>query len=63
MSIQVAVSRMGSQTALARAVNVTPQAVQMWVKLGRVSINKLVEVERVSGVSRQQLRPDLFTQD
>lgn len=51
---------MGSQSALARAVKVSPQAVQQWVKAGRVSHKKVIETERASGVSRQALRPDIY---
>jgi DNA-binding transcriptional regulator YdaS (Cro superfamily) len=59
-SIEKAVQAVGSQSALARAVNVTPQAVQQWVEAGRVSHKKVIEVERVSGVPRQELRPDIY---
>ena len=59
-SIEKAVRAVGSQSALARAVKVTPQAVQQWVDAGRVSHKKVIEVERVSGVPRQELRPDIY---
>ncbi|MDR2506582.1 MAG: helix-turn-helix domain-containing protein [Candidatus Accumulibacter sp.] len=59
-SIERAVQAVGSQSALARAVNVTPQAVQQWVEAGRVSHKKVIDVERVSGVPRQELRPDIY---
>lgn len=59
-SIQMAVLAIGGQSALARAVNVTPQAVQHWVKAGRVSHKKTIEVERVSGIPRHELRPDIY---
>ena len=59
-SIEKAVKAVGSQSALARAVNVTPQAVQQWVVAGRVSHKKVIKVEMVSGVLRQELRPDIY---
>ena len=59
-SIERAVQAMGSQSALARATNVRPQAVQQWVAAGRVSHTKVLDVERVSGVPRHELRPDLY---
>lgn len=59
-AIEKAVHAVGSQSSLARSVNVTPQAVQQWVEAGRVSHKKVIEVERVSGVSRQELRPDIY---
>lgn len=58
--IEKAVAAIGSQSALARAVGVTPQAVQLWVKSGQVSFKRVVDVERASGVSRAELRPDIF---
>ena len=59
-SIERAVQAVGSQSALARATNVTPQAAQQWVARGRVSHKKVIEVARVSGVPRHELRPDLY---
>lgn len=58
--ISKAVTAAGSQSALARAVNVTPQAVQQWVESGRVSHKKVLDVEKATGVSRAELRPDLY---
>lgn len=59
-SIEKAVQVSGSQSALARSVNVTPQAVQQWVKSGRVSHKKVIAVEAATGVSREELRPDMY---
>lgn len=58
--ILIAVRSVGSQSALARAVEVSPQAVQQWVATGRVSHRKVIAVERATGVSRSLLRPDLY---
>lgn len=58
--IEKAVRIAGSQSALARMVDVTPQAVQQWVVSRRVSHKKVIEVERFTGVPRQELRPDIY---
>lgn len=58
--IEKAVRLAGNQSSLARAVNVSPQAVQQWVESGRVSYKKVLEVEKVTGVHRSELRPDLY---
>lgn len=58
-AIADAVLAAGSQSALARAVGVSPQAVQQWVDSGRVSHRKVLDVERATGVSRTRLRPDV----
>lgn len=59
-AIEKAVRAVGSQSALARAVGVAPQAVQQWVQMRRVSHKKVIAVERASGVNRRELRPDLY---
>ena len=62
-AVERAVRLAGGQSALARAVGVTPQAVQQWVTQGRISYRKVIDVERVTGVPRYELRPDLYPQE
>lgn len=45
--------------SVARALNVNKSAVTRWVR-GRVPAEKVLDVERVTGISRSQLRPDLY---
>ena len=59
-SIQRAVAAVGGQSALARILKCTPQAVQRWCATGRVPAERVVEIERATKVPREQLRPDLF---
>jgi len=48
----------GGPSALARAIGrVTSQAVSQWE---RVPATRVLDVERATGVSRYELRPDLF---
>jgi DNA-binding transcriptional regulator YdaS (Cro superfamily) len=58
--------RTGGATGLAQALNaladadskrITPQAISQWK---RVPPERCLEVERVSGVSRYELRPDVY---
>lgn len=44
-------------SAIARELGITPQAVGQWE---RVPAGRVLEVERVTGVSRSDLRPDLY---
>ena len=59
-AIEKAVRLAGNQSALARKVKVTPQAVQQWVDNGRVSHKKVIAVELATGVPRHELRPELY---
>lgn len=50
----------GSQTALAKALGCTPQNVQWMCSTGSVPAKHVLKIEEVTGVSRHQLRPDLY---
>jgi len=54
-----AIEKAGSQSALARLVDVSPQAVQQWVAAGRVSYKKVKIVSAETGVDQSSLRTDL----
>lgn len=55
-----AISKAGGQSALAKALNIRPQAVQQWAKVQRVPAERVLDVERITGVSRFELRPDVY---
>lgn len=59
-AIERACKAAGSQSALARLLSVTPQAVQNWCATGRVPAERVIHVEAASGVPRHELRPDLY---
>ena len=46
-------------TGLSRALNggITPQAISQWKQ---VPAERVIEVERATGVSRHRLRPDIY---
>ncbi|HGM5918304.1 TPA: transcriptional regulator [Stenotrophomonas maltophilia] len=51
----------GGQAALARRLGVSPQQLNQWVKAARpVPPKHALSIERVTGVSRHALRPDVF---
>ncbi|MEW5709803.1 MAG: Cro/CI family transcriptional regulator [Pseudomonadota bacterium] len=58
--VQRAIKIAGGQSALARALKISPQAVQQWAATNRVPASRVLEIERLTGVSRHALRPDIF---
>lgn len=62
-AIEKAVAACGSQSELARRLGLKPQSVQGWVTNGRIPAERVLEVECASGVSRHDLRPDLYPRD
>lgn len=56
-ALEAAKIKVGGASALARALRITPQAVNQWQV---VPPERVLEVERHSGVSRHYLRPDVF---
>ena len=52
-----AIRKAGGPAAVGRAFGITSQAVTQWQ---RVPPERVLEVERLSGVSRHLLRPDVF---
>ena len=47
----------GRRKALAAALNVTPGAISQW---DRVPAERVIDVERLTGIPRESLRPDLY---
>jgi DNA-binding transcriptional regulator YdaS (Cro superfamily) len=59
-ALELAVANVGGQAEFARLIGVTAQAVSQWNKVPPL---RVLEVERVSGVSRHELRPDLYPRE
>lgn len=47
----------GRRTALAAKLGITPGALSQWTQ---VPPDRALDVERITGISRHQLRPDVF---
>lgn len=60
-----ALEKAGSQSALARICGVTQPTVWGWINAGRKMLpgEYVLSVERATGVSRHDLRPDLYPRD
>lgn len=49
-------------TSLARAIGVTPQAVKAWSVRG-VPPCRVLDVSKLTGISKNVLRPDIYPED
>lgn len=58
--IQAAIDAAGSQTALAAALGIKAPSVSEWKARGKIPAERVLDVERLTGVSRHDLRPDVF---
>jgi len=56
-ALRQAVAAAGGPSALARRLGVSPQAVVQWREC---PVRRVLDVERLSGVSRSELRPDVY---
>ena len=55
-----AVKAAGSISKLARALGVSPQAVWQWRE---IPVRHVLSIERIFGIPREELRPDLYRRD
>jgi hypothetical protein len=58
--LKAALAACGKAVNLASQLGITPQAINAW---RRVPADRVLEVERATGVSRRVLRPDLYPAD
>ena len=60
-ALRQAVELAGGQSALARKIGVKQANVWDWLNRAKIApANKIVAIERATGVSREKLRPDIF---
>ncbi len=63
-ALQLAVEKAGSQAALARIAEVSTTAVWKWVQSSkRVPAEFVLKIEAATGVSRHDLRPDIYPRE
>jgi DNA-binding transcriptional regulator YdaS (Cro superfamily) len=55
--VKLAIERAGGLTVLADQLGITKQNVFGW---WRIPAEKVLKVERITGISRHELRPDVF---
>lgn len=47
----------GGPSALSRLLGIRPQAVSQW---RRIPVERVIEIERATGIDRHELRPDIY---
>ena len=60
IALKTAIHKVGGMRALSRKLGINYQTIQYWLETDGVSDKWLIAVERVTGVERERLRPDLF---
>lgn len=55
--IDRAAAAVGNKSELARRLGVKVQSIQQWK---RIPAERVIDVERVTGIPREELRPDLY---
>ena len=55
--IEKAAKAVGTIAALARKLGITRSAIHQWP---RIPAERVIEIERATGVPRNELRPDLY---
>lgn len=55
--LRAAISAAGGLRALGRLLGLSYQSIQQWEK---VPAERVVEIEAITGVARERLRPDLY---
>ena len=55
--LKAAIDAAGGVRSLARLLGITHQAIAQW---DQVPAERMLEIERVTGIARERLRPDLY---
>lgn len=61
-ALQTAIERCGSQAALAERIGVRQTLVSYWVTKAKAGVpaEYVLPIERITGVPRHELRPDIY---
>lgn len=57
IGLNKAITKAGSGAALGRHLGLSRQAIDQWTE---IPADRVVDVEKATGVPRQELRPDLY---
>jgi DNA-binding transcriptional regulator YdaS (Cro superfamily) len=63
-ALQKAINLVGGQVALAAKLGIRQNAVSNWIhKTKRIPAERVLAIEAITGVSRHDLRPDLYPRE
>lgn len=62
-SIEKAIAAVGGVAQLAKLCGVSYEAVRKWQATGRLPVERVLEVEGFTQVSRYDLRPDIYPRE
>ncbi len=58
-----AIKIVGTQSKLSKCINSSQQNISYWLRSGKVAADKVILIEQATGVSRSDLRPDIYPPD
>lgn len=58
--LRAAIKVVGNQATLAEKLGVRQQSVSEWVRRNTVPAERVLDIERLTGVPRHEIRPDLY---
>jgi DNA-binding transcriptional regulator YdaS (Cro superfamily) len=59
-ALKRAIKKAGNSQKLAEGLGIKPQAVSQWTQ---IPLGRVFDVERVTGIPHQELRPDFFCKE
>ena len=58
--LENAIAAAGSKYRLAKLIGIKPPSVYDWLRTGRIPAERVIAVEAATGISRTELRPDIY---
>lgn len=61
--LDMAIKAIGSQESLAAALGIKSPSISEWRSRGFVPPKRVLDIERLTGISRHDLRPDIYPRE